>query len=122
MFSLNESENKEIAKAKATEAKIIAEAEEAKKAEEERSAQEVAVASEPAYTEPVVNEVVEQAAPVQARTDGFNFNGRHFDIAWFSGSGQVPADSYVYRWSNRSQSPFPICSQALRTMIMPTTI
>lgn len=103
-------------------------AEEAKKAEEERIAQEVAeeearvaeeaavaavteeaataisvaqvaVASEPAYTEPVVNEIVEQAAPVQARTDGFNFNGYHFDIAWFSGSGQVPADSYVYRWS-----------------------
>ncbi|NLB98155.1 MAG: hypothetical protein GX788_00860, partial [Lactobacillales bacterium] len=62
-------------------------------------AQEVAVASEPAYTEPIVTEVVQQAAPVQARTDGFNFNGRHFDIAWFSGSGQVPADSYIYRWS-----------------------
>ena len=87
-------ENEEIAKAKAAEAKIIAEAqkaEEAKKAEEERIAQEVAeeearaaekveeaavtavsvaqevaVVSEPAYTEPVVNEVVEQAAPVQA--------------------------------------------------------
>ena len=129
---LNETkaENKEIAKAKAEEVKIIAEAqkaEEAKKAEEERIAQEVAeeearaaeeveeaaatavtavsvaqevaVVSEPAYTEPVVNEVVEQAAPVQARTDGFNFNGYHFDVAWFSGSGQVPADSYVYRWS-----------------------
>lgn len=69
-------------------------------AQEEASvAQEVAVASEPAYTEPIVTEVVQQAAPVQARTDGFNFNGRHFDIAWFSGSGQVPADSYIYRWS-----------------------
>ena len=67
--------------------------------EEASVAQEVAVASEPAYTEPVVTEVVQQVAPVQARTDGFNFNGRHFDIAWFSGSGQVPADSYIYRWS-----------------------
>lgn len=98
-------EEKKVAEAKkAEEARIAQEAEEAAVAavvaEEEVSvAQEVAVASEPAYTEPIVTEVVQQAAPVQARTDGFNFNGRHFDIAWFSGSGQVPADSYVYRWS-----------------------
>ena len=109
-------ELEKIAKAKAEEEKKVAEAkkaEEAKKAkqaeeeriakeiaeEEARVAQEVAAASEPANTQPVVTEVVQQAAPVQARTDGFNFNGRHFDIAWFSGSGQVPADSYIYRWS-----------------------
>lgn len=89
------------------EARIAQEAEEAAVTavvtqEEASVAQEVAVASEPAYTEPVVTEVVQQVAPVQTRTDGFNFNGRHFDVAWFSGSGQVPADSYVYRWSTDS--------------------
>lgn len=55
------------------------------------------VVEEPVYVEPVVEEVV---APVsQARTDGFNFNGYHFGLQWFSGSGLVPADSYVYRWT-----------------------
>ncbi|WP_373816980.1 hypothetical protein [Jeotgalibaca porci] len=92
---------KEIAE---EEARVAQEAEEAAVAavvaqEEASVAQEVAAASEPANTQPVVTEDVQQAAPVQARTDGFNFNGRHFDIAWFSGSGQVPADSYIYRWS-----------------------
>ncbi len=75
-------------------------AQEAAAAQEETTvAQEDEVVSEPVYTEPVVTEVVQQEVPVQTRTDGFNFNGRHFDIAWFSGSGQVPADSYIYRWS-----------------------
>lgn len=100
-------ELEKVAKAKAEEEKKVAEAKEAEEAavaavvaqEEASVAQEVAAASEPANTQPVVTEVVQQAAPVQARTDGFNFNGRHFDIAWFSGSGQVPADSYIYRWS-----------------------
>lgn len=130
-------ENEKIAKAKAEESKKAAEKEKlAKQAAEEearlaKEAEEAAEAarlaaiaeekansyteteelaaevSQPAYSAPVENEVVEQAAPavpvsapaVQSRTDGFNFNGRHFDIAWFSGSGQVPADSYIYRWS-----------------------
>lgn len=78
-------------------------AQEAAVAQEETTvAQEDEVVSEPVYTEPVVTEVVQQEVPVQTRTDGFNFNGRHFDVAWFSGSGQVPADSYVYRWSTDS--------------------
>lgn len=108
-------ELEKIAQAKAEEAKKQAEA---KKAEEERIAQAEAeaarIASETAATETVADEtsydegtitdysqpVETAAAPaVQSRTDGFNFNGYHFDVAWFSGSGQVPADSYIYRWS-----------------------
>lgn len=40
--------------------------------------------------------------PVQpvARTDGFNFNGNHYDIGSFSGTGQVPASSLVYQWAD----------------------
>lgn len=43
-----------------------------------------------------------QEAPVQqiARTDGFNFNGNHYDIGSFSGVGQVPASSLVYQWAD----------------------
>lgn len=41
-----------------------------------------------------------QAAPApQVDTSGFNFNGHHYPIAWFSGSGYVPADGNIYRWS-----------------------
>lgn len=32
-------------------------------------------------------------------TDGFNFNGYHYDIHWFSGDGYVPADQYIYQWT-----------------------
>ena len=38
------------------------------------------------------------AAP-QVDTSGFNFNDHHYPIAWFSGSGYVPADGNIYRWS-----------------------
>lgn len=31
--------------------------------------------------------------------EGFHFNGHHFAVQWFSGSGYVPADPYVYRWT-----------------------
>lgn len=43
-----------------------------------------------------------QETPVQqiARTDGFNFNGNHYDIGSFSGIGQVPASSLVYQWAD----------------------
>lgn len=34
----------------------------------------------------------------KTRTDGFNFNGYHYDIQWFSGDGRVPANKYIYRW------------------------
>lgn len=37
--------------------------------------------------------------PIQ-RTDGFNIENQHFDIQWFSGDGQVPADNYVYHWND----------------------
>lgn len=40
-----------------------------------------------------------QAQPI-ARTDGFNFNGNHYDIGSFSGVGQVPASSLVYQWAD----------------------
>lgn len=32
-------------------------------------------------------------------TSGFNFLNHHYPIASFSGSGAVPANNYVYRWS-----------------------
>lgn len=35
----------------------------------------------------------------QVDTSGFNFNGHHYPIAWFSGSGYVPAYGNIYRWS-----------------------
>lgn len=35
-----------------------------------------------------------------ARTDGFNFNGHHYDIGTFSGTGHVPASSLVYQWAD----------------------
>lgn len=35
----------------------------------------------------------------QVDTSGFTFNGHHYPIAWFSGSGYVPADGNIYRWS-----------------------
>ena len=35
----------------------------------------------------------------QVDTSGFNFNGHHYPIAWFSDSGYVPADGNIYRWS-----------------------
>lgn len=35
----------------------------------------------------------------QVDTSGFNFNDHHYPIAWFSGSGYVPADGNIYRWS-----------------------
>ena len=55
--------------------------------------------------------VPQQSAPAQQSTlaqttsaplvdtSGFNFNGHHYPIAWFSGSGYVPADGNIYRWS-----------------------
>lgn len=36
----------------------------------------------------------------KTRTDGFNFNGYHYDIHWFSGDGYVPADQYIYQWTD----------------------
>lgn len=35
-----------------------------------------------------------------SRSDGFNFNGNHYDIGAFSGIGQVPASSLVYQWTD----------------------
>ena len=49
---------------------------------------------------PVQQSAPAQAAPApQVDTSGFNFNGHHYPIAWFSGSGYVPADGNIYRWS-----------------------
>lgn len=31
-------------------------------------------------------------------TDGFNFNGKHYDISTFSGLGHVPVDNSIYQW------------------------
>lgn len=43
---------------------------------------------------------IPDAAPVQeVRTDGFNFNGNHFDVQSFSGLGAVPQwTPYIYQW------------------------
>ncbi|WP_171335493.1 hypothetical protein [Enterococcus cecorum] len=49
--------------------------------------------------------VPQQSTPAQTTpapqvdTSGFNFNDHHYPIAWFSGSGYVPADGNIYRWS-----------------------
>lgn len=32
------------------------------------------------------------------RTDGLNFDGRHYDIKSFSGLGHVPVDECIYQW------------------------
>ena len=44
---------------------------------------------------------IPDAVPVQeARTDGFNFKGNHFDVQSFSGLGAVPQwTPYIYQWS-----------------------
>lgn len=36
-------------------------------------------------------------------TSGFNFAGHHFPIASFAGTGQVPANNYVYQWASDSR-------------------
>ena len=43
---------------------------------------------------------IPDAVPVQeARTDGFNFKGNHFDVQSFSGLGAVPQwTPYIYQW------------------------
>lgn len=35
-----------------------------------------------------------------ADTSGFNYLGYHYELSSFSGSGQVPADNYVYQWTS----------------------
>ena len=62
------------------------------------------IQEEVAYSDTPEAEVYE--APVQvaarARTDGFNFNGYHYDIASFSGSGLVPQwTPYSYQWTSK---------------------
>lgn len=89
-------------------------AEEARLAEEERLAvieeEEIVyqatqvVQEEVAYSDTpeadVYEEPVQEVAP--ARTDGFNFNGYHYDIASFSGSGFVPQwTPYIYQWTSK---------------------
>lgn len=48
------------------------------------------------------SEISQSQTPLQ-RTDGLNFNGKHYDIKEFSGLGHVPVDNYVYHWTNYSQ-------------------
>lgn len=36
-------------------------------------------------------------------TSGFNFGNYHFPIAGFSGTGQVPANNFVYQWASDSR-------------------
>lgn len=38
-----------------------------------------------------------------ADTSGFNFGSYHFPIAGFSGTGQVPANNFVYQWASDSR-------------------
>ena len=57
-------------------------------------------AAVPQQSGPVQQSAPTQAAPApQVDTSGFNFNGHHYPIAWFSGLGYVPADGNIYRWS-----------------------
>ncbi|CAI3417291.1 hypothetical protein [Enterococcus cecorum] len=57
-------------------------------------------AAVPQQSAPVQQSTPAQTTPApQVDTSGFNFNGHHYPIAWFSGSGYVPADGNIYRWS-----------------------
>lgn len=61
------------------------------------------VANTQVTTTPVANQQTpaQQVAASQENqpdTSGFNFNGHHYPLAWFSGSGYVPADGNIYRW------------------------
>lgn len=61
------------------------------------------VANTQVTTTPVANaqtpaQQVAAAQESQPDTSGFNFNGHHYPLAWFSGSGYVPADGNIYRW------------------------
>ena len=103
----------------AEETRLAEEVEVARLAEEERlaaieeeiayqAAQETQVAQviqeEVAYSDTPEAEVYEAPAQVAtpARTDGFNFNGYHYDIASFSGSGLVPQwTPYIYQWTSK---------------------
>ena len=54
----------------------------------------------PQQSAPAQQSTAAQTTPApQVDTSGFNFNGHHYPIAWFSGSGYVPADGNIYRWS-----------------------
>lgn len=54
----------------------------------------------PQQSAPTQQSTAAQTTPApQVDTSGFNFNGHHYPIAWFSGSGYVPADGNIYRWS-----------------------
>ena len=57
-------------------------------------------AAVPQKSAPAQQSTPAQTTPApQVDTSGFNFNSHHYPIAWFSGSGYVPADGNIYRWS-----------------------
>ena len=57
-------------------------------------------AAVPQQSAPAQQSTPAQTTPApQVDTSGFNFNGHHYPIAWFSGSGYVSADGNIYRWS-----------------------
>ena len=57
---------------------------------------------EPVKTETPVTENKTETPKQTVRTDGFNYNGHHYDIASFSGSGHVPKNTNsVYRWAQK---------------------
>ena len=57
-------------------------------------------AAVPQQSAPAQQSTPAQTTPApQVDTSGFNFNSHHYPIAWFSGSGYVPADGNIYRWS-----------------------
>lgn len=75
--------------------------------EEQQIAQQQAAEQQVASTtsgESTANSTEQSApavAPVQNRTDGFNFRGHHFPLSTFSGSGAVPLETpYVYQWTD----------------------
>lgn len=57
-------------------------------------------AAVPQQSAPAQQSTLAQTTPApQVDTSGFNFNDHHYPTAWFSGSGYVPADGNIYRWS-----------------------
>lgn len=84
-----------------------------KQAEEKAAAssQSAAVAASNASQNQVSTQPTTQASSTASSTvtnavsdtSGFNFGSYHFPIAGFAGTGQVPANNFVYQWASDSR-------------------
>lgn len=58
------------------------------------------VATKSKVAKPAAKKTVKTAVILPTRTSGFNFNNHHFAVRWFSGTGHVAGNQYVYRWTS----------------------